>query len=667
VRLRRIASVVVLLACCAPLVTAQSAAPALRGMTFEDVMALKSVSDPQLSPDGRWIAYVVATPDTIENAVTSAIWLVRADGGAPSRKLTSGKKRDTAPRWSPDGERLSFISTREDRAQLWSIDPTGGEPERMVETRNAVGGYSWSPDGKRIAFLAPRAPTAEEERKQKARDDAIVVDTNFAFPRVHIIDLGTKKVRELPLGDIAASDADWSPDSRQLAVTVSPTPKADDGSRSDIWIVAADSGAAAPRKLAAGPGPDNSPAWSPDGTQIAYMTRAEAGAIGSQRMVVVAAAGGAVRTLVEPRTYTMNGARWSSDGRTLHFTASTGTTTTVFAVSSAGGDARAIAGGDAVISGATVSASGTTLVAVKSDLSAPSDVAVATLTTRGVAAFRKITDHNPQVRQFALGRGEVLKWKGPGGLPIEGVLIYPVGYQPNGRPVPTLVAVHGGPAGVWTQSFPGGWGNSAHVWASRGWAVLMPNPRGSVGYGETFQLANVKDWGGGDYADIQAGIDTLIARGVADSSRLAQSGWSYGGYMTAWTVTQTTRFKAAMIGAGLTNMVSMYSTNDLQTTLEGYFGATPWDAPGQYEQRSAMTFIKQARTPTLILHGQADTRVPIGQAQEMYMGLKKNNVPVQLVFFPREPHGLQEPRHQLDKMKREYDWMARYVLDRPIP
>jgi dipeptidyl aminopeptidase/acylaminoacyl peptidase len=227
------------------------------------------------------------------------------------------------------------------------------------------------------------------------------------------------------------------------------------------------------------------------------------------------------------------------------------------------------------------------------------------------------------------------------------------------------VHVHGGPAGVYANTFPASWGNYGHVWAGRGWLVFYPNPRGSSGYGERFLLANVRDWGGGDYHDIQTGVDALVAKGLADPARMGQTGWSYGGYMTAWTLTQTDRFKAVMVGAGLTNMYSMYSTNDLQRTLEGYFGAEPWNDFDVYWNRSAMKFIKQARTPTLIMHGAADERVPLGQAQELYMGLKKNGVPVELAVYPREPHGLQEPRHQLDKMTREYAWFARHVLGEP--
>jgi dipeptidyl aminopeptidase/acylaminoacyl peptidase len=246
-------------------------------------------------------------------------------------------------------------------------------------------------------------------------------------------------------------------------------------------------------------------------------------------------------------------------------------------------------------------------------------------------------------------------------MEIEGVVVYPVGYQ-AGKRYPTVAIIHGGPSGVWDESFPANWYNSAQVYAGAGWVAFLPNPRGSSAYGEKFLAANYRDWGKGDYEDIQTGLDALVKRGIADSTKLAQTGWSYGGYMTAWTLTQTNRFKAVMVGAGLTNLYSMYSTNDLQMVLEDYFGGEPWDDEQAYRRASAMMFIKQARTPTLILHGQQDTRVPVGQAQELYMGLKKNDIPVELVFYPREPHGLQEPRHAFDKIQREMDFFSRYVL-----
>jgi dipeptidyl aminopeptidase/acylaminoacyl peptidase len=260
-----------------------------------------------------------------------------------------------------------------------------------------------------------------------------------------------------------------------------------------------------------------------------------------------------------------------------------------------------------------------------------------------------------------MGTSEVVRWKSADKMEIEGIVVYPVDYQP-GRRYPTVAIIHGGPAGEWPEAFPASWYNSAQVYAGHGWVAFLPNPRGSSGYGDKFLMANYRDWGGGDFRDIQTGLDELVRRGIADSTKMAQTGWSYGGYMTAWTLTQTNRFKAVMVGAGLTDMYSMYSTNDLQTLLEEYFGGEPWNDEQAFKRASAMTFIKQAKTPTLILHGQQDTRVPIGQAQELYMGLKKNGVPVELVFFPREPHGLQEPRHWLDKMKREYAFFSKHVL-----
>jgi dipeptidyl aminopeptidase/acylaminoacyl peptidase len=341
------------------------------------------------------------------------------------------------------------------------------------------------------------------------------------------------------------------------------------------------------------------------------------------------------------------------------------TTSQLFSVPTSGGTPRQLSDTRGVMSNPTYSRDGTTLAFTRSDPQHPGDVHMAQIA--GTFTPVKLTDQNPQVKDLALGRADVVRWKSSEGMEIEGIVVYPIDYQP-GRKYPTMAFIHGGPSGVWTESFPSSWGNFAHVWAGKGWVSFFPNIRGSSGYGEKFQLSNVRDWGGGDFRDIQAGLDDLVKRGIADPARLGQSGWSYGGYMTAWTLTQTDRFKGVMVGAGLTNMYSMYSTNDLQTVLEEYFGGEPWNDEQAYRRASAMTYIKQAKTPSLIMHGAQDQRVPVGQAQELYMGLKKNGVPVELVFYPRQGHGIGEPRLQLDKMKREYAFFAKYVLgEGPMP
>ncbi len=637
-------------------------AMAQRPMTADDVLAVKQVSDAQISPDGKWVAYVVSAVDLAQNAVNSDVWLVAADcagpAACPSVRLTTNPKADGQPRWSPDGRWIAFVSAREDRPQLWMIRPHGGEAEKLTDSKTGVQSFQWSPDGKTIAFLAPRAPTADEEKREKEKDDAIVVDHDFRMSRLWTIDVATKTAVELVKGDFQIGEARWSPDGTRIALVASPTPKADDGSRSDIHIVTVATGER--RKLIENAGPDNSPRWSPDGRWIAYLTRGDTlRAFGQQRLTVIAADGGAPRSVAPNFLYQPGAASWSPDGQTLFFTASVRTTSQMFSVPVAGGEPRQLTQIRGVMSPPTMSADGQTLALIFGNVQQPNDVYLAKL---GPAIEpRRLTNHHPDLAEIALGKSETVRWKSRDGMEIEGVLVYPVGYDPAKR-YPTMAFIHGGPAGVWTESFPGGWNNFGHVWAGQGWVSFYPNIRGSSGYGEKYLKANVRDWGGGDYLDIQSGLDQLVKRGIADSTRLGQSGWSYGGYMTAWTLTQTNRFKGVMVGAGLTNMYSMYSTNDLQTTLENYFGGEPWNDEQAYRRASAMMFIKQAKTPTLILHGQQDTRVPIGQAQELYMGLKKNDVPVTLVFFPREGHGLSEPRHQLDKIKREYAFFAKTVL-----
>jgi len=293
---------------------------------------------------------------------------------------------------------------------------------------------------------------------------------------------------------------------------------------------------------------------------------------------------------------------------------------------------------------------------------APDSATEVFVTDPSFANPRRLTNTNPQLATFATGETEVITWKSTDGVEVEGMLLKPVGFTAGTR-YPLLVVAHGGPAGAFVNGSRFGGLEGGQVWAGNGWAVFYPNPRGSSNYGQKTLAANVTDWGGGDYRDIMTGVDALVARGVADPDKLAHIGWSYGGYMTAWVVTQTTRFKAAMVGAGLTNMWSMYGTNDIPSVLIAYFGGipNPQTLP-HYLDRSAMTHIDKAKTPTLILHGANDERVPVGQAYEMYRGLKDRGVPTELVFYPREGHGIQEYYHQKDRLERIYNWVTKYTL-----
>ncbi len=444
------------------LAEAQEARPrtASRRMTFDDVIALRAVNDAQISPDGKWVAYTVTRADLEQNASDADIWVASTLGEFPSR-LTTSRKSDTSPRWSPDGRQIAFISAREEKPQIFLMPAFGGEPERLTEHKGGVRAIAWSPDGKSIAFIADEEPTPDEEKRVKEKDDAIVVDTNFKFNRLWVLDVVTKKARLLATGEAVASDPQWSPDGTKLAYSTTPTPRADDGALSDIWVI--DVAGGAPRRLVDNrAGSDNSPRWSPDGAQIAYVTSAGTDVRQSQ-LAVIPAAGGTPRMVAPQFLFQPSAPVWSPDGRTLYFGASVRTTTQLFAVPSAGGTSRPLTDVNGVVAGGTLSRDGGSIAFTLSDPRKPADVQIATIGA-GLLKPRQLTDHNPQIRDLSLGSAEVVKWKSTDGMDIDGVLLYPVGYEP-GKRYPLVAAIHGGPAGAWTEGFPAGWSNPGQVMA----------------------------------------------------------------------------------------------------------------------------------------------------------------------------------------------------------
>ncbi len=636
--------------------------------TPELSMRYKQVGGTTISPDGSLVAYSVRVPlmEGEQSEYLSHIWIARSDGSG-SVQYTRGDASAGSPAFSPDGRTLSFTTSRSGGNQLWMIPIGGGEAWQVTETEKGVGAYRWSPDGAQIAFTMADPDTEEEKAARKEKRDVILVDQDFKYSHLYVIDVpeaGADPVEATRVteGDFHVTGFDWTPDGGHLVFSHQPDPRINTGRLSgDLSVVALDTREA--RLLVGGEGVEGNPHVSPDGSLVAFVsTGGQPEPVGLDDVYVVPLGGGQPRALHHTHDRSPQLMGWNRAGDAVHLSETVGTTRHVFRLPVDGGPSVPVTTGDGVVGGASFAAAADRMAFTFQTSDRPADVFVSPARRFDPSA---LTDVNEDVPRPTMGRTELLRWSSRDGLEIEGLLTYPVGYE-SGRRVPLILNVHGGPAGAFTQSFTGA--PSIYMlqyFAQQGYAILRPNPRGSTGYGKEFRYANVMDWGFGDFDDLDAGVDQVIEMGVADPEQLYIMGWSYGGYMTSFAVTRTDRFRAASMGAGLPNLISMVTTTDIGDYLAGHMGGEFWKDFETYERHSAIYRLGEVVTPTQVIHGAEDLRVPFTQGQEFYRALDRKGVPTEMVVYPRTPHGPREPKFLMDVSDRILAWFRKHEGARP--
>ena len=627
-----------------------------RAMTTDDGLDMVQVGGAMISPDGSWVLFSKSELNWEENERETTWWRVSAEGGEPYRYI--GDDGGGNFQFSPDGSRLAFTRSVDDESQLFLLPTTGGEAVQLSEHETSIGSYAWSEDGSKIIFVATEPRTDEEEEAREAGYDAIFVDEgpngqqSGNWNNLWLIEVESGAERRLTDTDHRIGSFSVAPNGDRILFTSRIENRRNQQNLSEIQLLEVEAGTI--RQLTDNSAPEGRLSWAPDGRSFAYTARTDGEwELLLDKIWVMDPDGGGRRIVSGAFDGNIGNFVWAPDASAILFSGLHGTNNNLYRINLGSDSVEQITSSAGSLAPSSFSRDRAKMAYVFQDFDTPADIWVGP--TDGTGAVQ-LTDVNPTITdELVLGQGEVIRWESRDGTEIEGILMLPAEYQSG--VLPLLLHIHGGPAGVFRNSFSA----SNHVWAGLGYAQLFPNVRGSSGYDDDLLRGNLRDIGSGDYEDLMTGVDELISRGIADPDKLGLRGWSYGGILGGWTITQTDRFKGASVGAMVSDWTSEYGPGFNHDVRLWYIGGTPWDNTDEWRERSALTHVANVTTPTLVLHGINDRTDTEPQSMMFFQALKDQGKITRYIRFPREPHGFQEPRHQRTRDVEEIRWIQKYV------
>ena len=631
-----------------------------KNWTPKESMKIKSISQTDISHDGKYAAYVVreAIMEEKKSEYLNQIWVTNLVT-KQNYQYTYNLKSSMSPKFSPDGKKIAFLSSRSGKNQVWIMNTHGGEARKLTNEKKGVRSIKWSPDGKKISFLKNDDDSEEEKKSKENKTDVILVDKNFKYSHIYTYNLDEDSVFQITNGDFSVNNFDYSPDGKKIIFSHQEDTNINTGFiNTDISII--ESNGKNIKFLIQRPGLDSNPIFSGDGNKFAFISSGgKQESIGLRDVYIYNLKSDEIKKLSNTPNRDSNIISWTSDDKNLIISESINTTSQILLLPANGEQFISWSSKkykEGVITSIVKSKKSDKIILCYEKLDSPVELYI---TNSNYPSFTKLTDIN-DFDFPKLSKTEIITWNSSDGMQIEGILTYPKNYK-KGMRYPVILQIHGGPAGVFSQRFNGRPGiYMTEYFSEKGYVTIKPNPRGSTGYGKDFRYANYKDWGYGDYEDVVSGVDKVIEMGIGDPNNQFVMGWSYGGYLTSFIVTKTNRFKAASMGAGLPNLISMVTTTDIQDYLVAHMGSEFWNDYETYEKHSAIYQIKNTTTPTQIIHGANDLRVPFTQGQEFYRALDRLGVDTEMVVYPRTPHGPREPKFLMDVSDRILTWFEKY-------